>query len=94
MLMTMVPVVLKLLTKVTIMNRLFSNLARVITSRGSITLPNLVTIVSAVAPHMVVKYRGRMPFIINIFFVFSFLALRTAHTREPISTHNSSKDVV
>ena len=35
---------------VTIMNRLFLNLARVITSRGSITLLNLVAIVSAVAP--------------------------------------------
>ena len=33
--------------------------------------------------------------IINFFFiVLSFLAMRTAHTRELISTHDSSKDVV
>ena len=37
---------------------------------------------------------GRVPFIIIIIIVFSFLATRTAHTREPIFTHDSSKDVV
>ena len=50
-------------TKVTIMNRLISNLAILIKSRGSTTLPNLVIIVSAVALHVVVRYRGRVPFI-------------------------------
>ena len=39
---------------------------------------------------MVVKYRGRVPF----FVVVSFLATRTAHIREPIFKHNSSKDAV
>ena len=38
------------LTKVTFMNRLIWNLARLITLRGSPTLPSLVRIVSAVAP--------------------------------------------
>ena len=38
---------------------------------------------------MVVKYRGRVHF---IFFIF--LATRTAHTREPISMYDSSKDAV
>ena len=41
-------------------------------------------------PHVVVEYQGRVPFII----IFSFIATRTAQTREPIPTHNSSKDVV
>ena len=41
-------------------------------------------------PHVAVKYRGRVPFII----IFSFLATRTAHTRVPIFTHDSSKDAV
>ena len=41
-----------------------------------------------------VKYQGLVPFIIIILFVFSFLATRTANTREPIFTHDSSKDVV
>ena len=36
---------------------------------------------------------GSRAFIIILIFVFSFLATRTAHTREPISTHDSSKDV-
>ena len=72
-LMTMVPVVLKLLTKVTIMNRLFSNLARVITSRGSTTLPNLVTIVSAVAPLHGGEISGSRAFY-YFFFVLFFLS--------------------
>ena len=38
---------------------------------------------------MVVNYRGRVPFIIIL---FSFLATQTAHTREPIPTHDSSKN--
>jgi len=41
-------------------------------------------------PHVVMKYAGRMPF----FFFLSFLATRTGQTREPISTHDSSKDAV
>ena len=73
------------------MNRLLSNLAKVNTSCGSTTLPNLIGIVLAVAPPRVVKYRGRVPFIIII---FSFLATRTAYIREPISMNNGSKDAV
>ena len=37
---------------------------------------------------VVVKYTGRVPFI----FIFLFLDTCTAFTREPISTHKSSKD--
>jgi len=45
-------------------------------------------------PHVVVEYTGRVPFItiINIIFVFIYLDMHTAYTREPILTHNSSKD--
>ena len=38
---------------------------------------------------MVVKYRVPFIIIIIIVFVFSFLATRTAHTREPILTHDT-----
>ena len=74
------------------MNRLFSYLARVITSRGSTTLQNLVGIVWAVAPPRSGEISGSRAF--YYFFVLSFLATRTAHTREPISTHDSSKDAI
>jgi len=73
------------------MNQLIWNLDRLISSRVSATLPSLVKIVSAVAPHVVVKYAGRVPFIFFYFFLI-FLDTSTAYTREPILTHNSSKD--
>jgi len=38
------------------------------------------------------KYTGRVAFFIIIIFVFIFLDTHTAYTREPILTHNSSKD--
>ena len=41
-------------------------------------------------PHVMVKYTGRVPFII-ILLVCSFLATRTAQTREPIFTHAGVK---
>ena len=74
------------------MNFLLSNLARVIMSRASTTLPNLVGIVSAVTPPRGGEISGSRAF--NYFFVFSFLATRTAQTREPISTHDGSKDAI
>ena len=76
------------------MNRLFSNMARVITSRGSTTLPNLIWIVWAVAPPRSGEISGSRAFYYYYYFVFSCLATRTAHTREPIPTHDSSKEVV
>jgi len=66
-------------------------LVRVITSRVSATLPSLVKIVSAVAPPRGGEIYGSRAFFI-IIFVFIFLDTQTAYTREPILTHNSSKD--
>jgi len=68
------------------------NLDRVIRSSVSATLPTLVKIVTAVAPHVVVKYTGRVPILIIIIFVFIFFDTQKAYTHEPILTHNSSKD--
>ena len=48
-----------------------------------------VGIVSAVAPHRSGEISGS-----RTFNFFSFLATRTAHTREQISTHDSTKDAV
>ena len=75
------------------MNRLFSNLARVITSRGSTTLPNFVKNVSAVVPPRCGELSGSRAFY-YYFFVFSFLATHTAHTHEPIPMRDNSKDAV
>ena len=65
-----------------------------ITSLRSKTLPNLVTIISAVAPPHGGEISGSRAFHYYFFCFFSFLATRTAHTREPIFTHISSKDAV
>ena len=83
MLMAMVQVVLngkiQPLPKVTIMDRLFSNLVRVISSRGSTTLPNLVQIVSAVTPPRGGEISGSRAF--YYFFVFFFPS--HAHSPNP-----------
>ena len=50
-----------------IMNSLFSSLARVIKSRGSTTLPNLIGIVSAVAPTRSVEISGSSAFYLFLF---------------------------
>jgi len=81
------------LTKATFMNRLIWNLDRMITSRISATLPSLVKLVSAVAPPTWWwNIRVACLFFIFIIFVFIFLDTLRAYTREPILTHNSSKD--
>jgi len=67
----------------------------VITSRVSVTLPSLVKIVSAVAPLRGGEIYGARAFYYYyylFFAVFIFLDTHTAYTREPILTHNSSKD--
>ena len=74
------------------MNRLTSNLAWVIMSRGSPTVPSLFVIRLAVAPQCDSDIKGLCDFYYYLFFVFLFLATRTAQTREPIFTHNSLKD--
>ena len=77
------------------MYRLFSNFTRVMTLRGSTTLQNLFGIVLAMAPPRSGEISGSRAFCYyNLFCVFSFLATHTAHTREQISTHDSSKDAV
>ena len=74
------------------MNCLISNLAWVITSRGS-PLPSLTELwlwsCQRWHPHVVVEYRG----CVSLFFHF-FVTTRTAHIREPISTHDSSNDAI
>ena len=85
---------LQQLTQVTNKNRFISYLARLIMSCRSTTLLHLVEIVSAVAPPRGGKISGSRAFHYYFLFVFSFLATRTAQTREPIFTHNSSKDAV
>jgi len=75
------------------MNQLIWNLDRVI--RSHVAYQQLYQVwwrsYQRWRPHVVVKYTGRVPFII-IIFVFIFHDTHTAYTREPILTHNSSKD--
>jgi len=72
------------------MNQLIWNLDRVITSRVSVTLPNLVKFVSAVVPPRGGEIYGSRAFyyyFLIMFCVFIFLDTHTAHTRELIFKH-------
>jgi len=83
------------LTKVTIMNNVISYCARVVYYVLRINNPTKFSWdrnrINGGAPTRPVKYTGRVPFVL---FFLSFLATRTAKTREPISKHDSSKDTV
>ena len=63
--------------------------------RESTTTSNLVGIASAMVPPRGGEILGSrsVHFYLYLFFILSFLATRTVHTREPISTHHSPKDV-